>query len=165
MRGRLWLEHARVGQWFEVAAGENLVELVDEGGVDDAVGGQGLAGAAVVEGAAVHVGDGAAGFGDEEGAGGDVPGIEVEFPEAVEAPGGGVGQVEGSGAGAAHAVRAHGDLVVEVDVGILVAFVGGKPVASRLSESFFVAETWSGLPFSSAPEPFPAEKSSSRVGS
>ncbi len=55
--------------------------------MDEAVGGEEVA-AEEVEGVAVDVGDLAAGFGEDEGAGGDVPGFEGEFEEAVEAAGG-----------------------------------------------------------------------------
>ena len=93
--------------------------------VDEAVGGEDLA---AVEGelAAVEVGDAAAGFLEQQIAGGGVPGIEAELPVAVEAAAGDVGQVERRRAGATNAVRAQRELLVEVDVGAVVALLAGK---------------------------------------
>ena len=53
--------------------------------------------------AAGEVADAAAGFGDEQRAGRDVPRLEAHLPEAVEASRGDVGEVERAGAGAANA--------------------------------------------------------------
>src|SRR5208337_121646 len=74
----------------------------------------------------VKAGHQTAGFLDQEHAGGGVPGIEVEFPEAVIAAAGDIDQVEGRRSRTPHTVRAQGDLVIEVDVRIQVPLVAGK---------------------------------------
>jgi hypothetical protein len=111
-------------------AGEDLFEEVEGGGVDEGVGGEERVAFEGV-GAAVHIGDFATGFFDEEFTGGHVPGAELEFPEAIEAAAGDVGQIDGGGAGAADAVGDHGELVVEVDVDIEVAALGGEAGAEE----------------------------------
>ena len=65
-------------------------------------------------------------FHHQQRTGGGVPWVEMELPEAVDAAAGGVGQVERGGTGAAHAVRAQRELLVEVDVGADVPFAAGK---------------------------------------
>ncbi len=57
---------------------------------------------------ALDVRNGPAGFAHHDLPGGDVPGLQVAFPVAVEAAGGDEGEVEGGGAEAAEA----GDLVL-----------------------------------------------------
>ncbi len=52
-----------------------------------------------------------------------VPGIEIKLPEAVEAPGSYVAQIERSRARPAHSVRVQRDLVIEVNIRILVPLV------------------------------------------
>ena len=113
----------RIG--VEVAAGEHVGEKVLHRRVDEAVGGEDLA---AVEGelAAVEVGDAAAGFLDEEIAGGGVPGIELELPVAVEASAGDVGEIKAGRTGATNAVRAQRELLVEVHVRAGVALLAGK---------------------------------------
>ncbi len=110
---------------LEVAASEHVGEEVFHRGVDEAVGGKDFA---AVEGelAAVEVGDAAASFFDQEIASRGVPRIELELPVAVETAARYVGEVEGGRAGAANAVRAQRELLVEVDVGALVTLVAGK---------------------------------------
>src|SRR5262245_10291274 len=75
------------------------------------------------EGSAAKIGDFAAGLADDEHARSSVPGIEVEFPKPVKAPAGHVAEIQRGGTGAAHAMRAQRELVIEVDVGVLVPFV------------------------------------------
>ena len=53
--------------------------------------------------AAGEIADAASCFDDEQRAGGDIPGIEPDFPESVEAARGDIGEVESAGAGAADA--------------------------------------------------------------
>ena len=65
------------------------------GGGDDPAAGE-------VERATGEVGDQAAGFADQHGAGGDVPGAQAFLPEQIEAAGGYVGEVQG---GAPQAAR------------------------------------------------------------
>src|SRR5215211_1162146 len=59
--------------------------------------------------APAKVGDHAAGFPDKQTTGGDVPGREMLFPEAIEAPGSHVCQVEGGRTRAANAAGGGGD--------------------------------------------------------
>jgi hypothetical protein len=80
---------------------------------------------AEVPGAAVDAGEGAAGLADQEGAGGDVPGLEVILPVGVEAARGEVGEVEGGRAGAADAADL-GDDAVELEE--VVGRAGGAGV-------------------------------------
>src|ERR1039458_1625024 len=82
----------------------------------------------------VKAGHASAGFLDQKRARGRVPRIQIEFPEAVVAPAGDVGQVEGRRSGAPQAVRAQRDLVIKVNVGILVPLVAGKAGAEDRSE-------------------------------
>src|SRR3990172_752621 len=70
--------------------GEDLLQL----GVDAAVGGGDFF-PAQAEGHALEVGHHAARFAHQQDAGAHVPGLQIEFPEAVEAPGGDVAEVEG----------------------------------------------------------------------
>ena len=56
-------------------------------------------------GRAFEVGDDAAGFANEQDAGGDVPRREAQLPERVEAAAGDVGEVERGGAAATNARR------------------------------------------------------------
>ncbi len=75
--------------------------------MEGAVGGEDLGGP-LGEGV-VEIGDAAAGFGEDEGAGCDVVEIEVEFPEAIEATGGGVAEVQRGGAHATDALNLRND--------------------------------------------------------
>src|SRR5262249_30619333 len=64
----------------------------------------------------VDVADRTSGFANHDQAGGDVPGVQVAFPVAVEAAGGDEGEVEGGGAEAAQscdAVLDRGHLAAE----------------------------------------------------
>ena len=99
-------EVRRVGQ-----AGAGQLGLQD--GVEGWAGGHEVT-VAEVPGAAVDAREGAAGLADEEGAGGDVPGLEVILPVGVEAAGGEAGEVEGGGAGSADAADL-GDDAVELE--------------------------------------------------
>ena len=54
---------------------------------------------------AVQPGDPAAGFLDDQRAAGDVPGLEIAFPEAVHAPGRDLAEVDRRRAEAAHRAR------------------------------------------------------------
>src|SRR5215471_10971545 len=55
-----------------------------------------------------------------------IPGIKVELPESIETPTGHVAEIKGSRPGAAHAVGAQRELVIEMDVRVLVALVTGE---------------------------------------
>src|SRR4051812_13430019 len=83
-----------------------------------------------------EVRDDTAGLGDDERAGGDVPRLELQLPEAVEAPGGDVAEVEGGGAGAADALRAarHAAEIFQIVVGVLAVVVGKAGREQRLVE-------------------------------
>ena len=71
--------------------------------------------------AAVGVGDPAAGLGDQQQARGDVPGVEVALPVAVEAAGGDPGEVQRRGAEAADAGHPLADLVQLLQEGRVLA--------------------------------------------
>lgn len=123
------------GEGDAEAVGEDVGEEVEGLGVDGVIGGEDV-GAVEGGGTTFHVGAAAAGFVDEEDAGGLVPGVEAEFPEGVKAPGGDVGEVEGGGASAADTVGEHGHLVEEVDIDVLVAACRGEAGGK---EAFFEA--------------------------
>src|ERR1051325_3176581 len=82
-----------------------LLQRLDHLVVDQAVGGERLL-AVDGEFAAGKIRDDAAGLGDDERAGGDVPRLELQFPEAVEASRGDIAEIERGGTGAADALRA-----------------------------------------------------------
>ena len=107
----------------------------------------------------------AAGLLHDQHAGRRVPGIEIELPEAVEAPGRHVAQIERRRARAAHAMGMQRDLVIKVNVRILVPLVAGKTGGQQAFLQLAVFETWIGSPFSCAPLPCSAVNNSSRVGS
>ena len=71
---------------------------------------------------------------NQKRSGGRIPRIQIEFPIAVETSAGGVSQIERSGPGPPHTVGPQSNFLVEVDIGILVAFRLGNPVASKASE-------------------------------
>ena len=98
--------------------------------VDETVGTQGLA-AGDLKWTAGKISDTPAGFLHKQHAGSGIPRIEIELPETVEASRGYIAEIERSRAGAAHTVRAQRDLVIEVNVRILVAFVAGKPSCNQ----------------------------------
>ncbi len=75
---------------------------------------------------AIEVADSSASFLHNQDAGRRVPGIEIEFPETVEASAGHIAQVESRRPGAAHAVRAQRDLVIEKNIGIFVPLMTGE---------------------------------------
>ena len=68
----------------------------------------------------------AAGFLNQKHARCRVPRIQVEFPEAVVASAGDIGQIERGRPGASHSMRAQRDLVIEVNIRILVPLVAGE---------------------------------------
>jgi len=94
--------------------------------VDGSIGCEQVGAGNEVVGGTVHVGDGSAGFFDEELSGSHVPGVEPKFPESIEATAGDVGEIDCRGTSAAHSMGNHGELVVEVDIDVLVASAAGK---------------------------------------
>jgi len=79
---------------------------------------------------------------DQEDTCGDVPFRKAEFPEAIEAAARHGGEVQGSGAVAAHAVRVLREVAVVLKMGLSLRLRTGKPVQSRLVESVAFLETW-----------------------
>src|SRR5690242_13236710 len=79
----------------------------------------------------VHVADAAARFADQENSRRHVPGVQAELPERVEAPSGDVRQVDRRRTGAAHAVRSHRYLVIEMDVDVVMPLPAGKAGGSE----------------------------------
>src|SRR5262249_15486266 len=87
-------------------------------------------------GAAGEVGHAAAGLGDEQCAGGDVPRVQVGLPVGVVVAGGDAGEVEGGAAGAADVAAAQDQVVEGADVVLddLVALVGEAGGEERLAQ-------------------------------
>src|SRR6059058_874545 len=74
----------------------------------------------------LEVGDLAASFFNEQNARGDVPLVEAEFPEAVEAPGSHTGQIERRRPVAAHTVGSLSELAVILKIRADSAVAHGK---------------------------------------
>ncbi len=74
----------------------------------------------------VHVRTFAARFGDQQNAGGHVPGIQAKFPKGIQPPAGYIGQIQRRGSGAPHAMRDHGELIVEMHVDVLMPLAAGE---------------------------------------
>ena len=74
----------------------------------------------------VEAADLAAGFFHDEHARSRVPGIEIKFPETVEATASHIAQIEGGRSRAPHAVSAQRNLVVKMNIRILVPLTAGK---------------------------------------
>ena len=68
---------------------------------------------------------------DQQDASAGIPGIQIELPVAVVAAGGNVGQIQRGRTGAAYAMGAQSELMIEVNVGILVALEAGKTGAQN----------------------------------
>src|ERR1700733_1573088 len=69
---------------------------------------------------AMHVCRNAAGFPHQQNSGGNVPGIQAELPKHIQPPAGDVSQVQSRRSRAPHAMRQHGELIVEVHIDVLV---------------------------------------------
>src|SRR6266849_3047822 len=67
-----------------------------------------------------------AGFFDQQDACGHVPFCKAEFPEAIEAAGGNTGEIQRSGAIAAHTVRVLSEVTVVLKIGARFAVAHGK---------------------------------------
>src|SRR5581483_3809258 len=94
---------AERGQLFQAAAFEDGLEFAQQAGVNAAVGGEHFV-AGNLEGAAAEIAERPARFANQHCAAGGVPGIEVEFPEAIEAAGSDRGEVERRRSRTPHAV-------------------------------------------------------------
>ena len=96
-----------------------------------------------IERRAVHAGDAAARFLDDQRAGRDVPRLQVLLPEAVEAAGGDVTEVERRRAEAPHRARAAEERAEQLHeiAASACARRTGKPVTSSASISADVSET------------------------
>src|SRR5262245_49620580 len=68
-----------------------------------------------------------AGFLDNQNPRGRVPRVQVELPESVVPSASHGGEVKRRRTSPSHAVRSQRQLMIEVDVGILVALVAGEP--------------------------------------
>ena len=64
--------------------------------------------------------DGAARFANQQHSRGHVPGIQAELPEQIQPPAGDISEIDRRRAGAPHAVRKHGELIVEMHVYVLM---------------------------------------------
>ena len=98
--------------------------------VDEAVGGEDD-GAVELIGFPGEIADFAAGFFDEEDAGGDIPFVEAKFPEGIEAACGDAGEIERGGAIAAHSVRALGEVTIVLKIGAGFTIANGKAGAEE----------------------------------
>src|SRR5215467_6302171 len=98
--------------------------------VDEAVGGENERPAKLIR-LAHEIADFAAGFFDEKNACGDVPLVETEFPEGVEAARSDAGEIEGGGTVAADAVRALGEFPVVLEIRAELAVARGKSGAKQ----------------------------------
>jgi len=74
----------------------------------------------------IETADLASGLFNDQHARSRVPGIEIEFPEAVVASAGHIAEIEGGRSRPAYTVGAQRDLMIEKNVGILMALVAGK---------------------------------------
>src|SRR5262249_12431511 len=102
----------------------------------------------------------------DQQAGRDVPPVELELPEAVEAPARHVAEVERGAAVAPHAAGALHRSPEEVEVVALrVAHVVGETGASSARPSSRSRDTRIARPLRLAPPPRTASNSSSRSGS
>src|SRR5713226_7044573 len=98
--------------------------------VDEAVGGEndGAAELVWISGKIAHS---AAGFFDQQDAGGGVPLLATTFPETLEAAGGDAGKVQRGGAVAAHSVRGLGEVAVVLKIWAGLAVAHGKAGAEQ----------------------------------
>src|SRR5207245_9428992 len=76
--------------------------------------------------AALKVGDSATGFFNDQHSSRRVPGIQIELPESVEAPARHITQIQRRRSGTPHTVGSQCDLMIEVNIGILVALMAGE---------------------------------------
>src|ERR1017187_7486236 len=121
--GNDWQRHA-------IAAVKNLAEDLHDLLVQVAVIRQQMWRVEIVRPSA-HIGYQAARFGDQQPARRHVPGLQSEFPKPVQATAGHPRQIDGGRACAAHAMRGHGKLMVEVHVHAQVAPTGGEAGAQQ----------------------------------
>src|SRR4051812_47548692 len=80
---------------------------------------------------AVEIGDFSSRFFDQQYAGGDIPFVETEFPENIEASGGHTGEIESRGPVASNAVRAQRKIPVVMNVWTGDALMRGKSSAQQ----------------------------------
>jgi hypothetical protein len=104
--------------------------------VDQGVGGEDHRAAERIR-LARKIADFAAGFFDEQHAGGGVPFVQAKFPEAIKAARGHASEIQSGRAVAAHAVRAQRKIPVVVNIGIGQALVNGKTGAEQTRRKRF----------------------------
>src|SRR5947199_4562986 len=102
---------SRICQRLEPASGENLRELTLQRRVDQPIRRQGLA-AIQLKRSMLKIGHLATSFLHNENAGGSVPGIQVKFPEPVEAPAADITKIQSGRSGAPHSMRSQCDLTI-----------------------------------------------------
>src|SRR5690348_2839972 len=73
-----------------------------------------------------HVGDAAARLAHDQAAGGGIPGFQVELPKGFETATSGVAKIQRRRAHASDTMAAQSDGVIEVDIRIAMALMGGK---------------------------------------
>src|ERR1700756_4071158 len=121
----LSLVFAGLRQRNEPSSRKDLLEFVQKRVVHQSVRRQCLT-AVQFKRRSVEAADLAARFFHDEHAPSGIPGIEIKFPEAIEAAAGDIAQIERRRSRAPDAVRAQRDLVIEINIGILVALMAGK---------------------------------------
>src|SRR5579862_1061496 len=81
---------------------------------------------AQIERRSVHVRDGAAGLANQQNSRSHVPRIEAEFPKKIEAATGDICEIDCGSSRAAHTMRKHRELIVEMHVHVLMPLAGGE---------------------------------------
>jgi len=103
---------------FDLTAGKHVVEKAQDLPGEQTVGGQDLF-AIETKRLAVEADHGTTRLQHQQRAGRRIPGVQIEFPIAVEASARCVCQIERGRSGSSHAMRAKRDLLIEVDIRIL----------------------------------------------
>src|SRR5215813_332053 len=101
-------------------------KVVDQLLMDKPVGSKNLSWSANFEGRSVILRHFPASFFHHQYTGRCVPGIQIELPVAVEAAAGSIGKIQSGLTGTTDTVRVQGNLVIEVNVRVLVAFLARK---------------------------------------
>src|SRR6185436_13863432 len=114
-----------VGEWVQAAALENCLKLADEFVVDQAIRSQRLP-AIELERPAAEIAHRSSSLFHNQHTCSSIPGIQIELPKSVHASTRHIAQVQSRRSRSPHAVSAQRNLVIEVDVGILVALVAGE---------------------------------------
>src|SRR5258708_26468881 len=124
-QGSSSLVFAWIGKGLKASAGKYFFEFVQQCFVYQSIRGERLA-AVEFKWRTVKAAHLPARFLDDEHACRCVPGIQIEFPEAIETPRRHATQVERSRSSPPHSVSSQRNLMVEINIRILMALVAGK---------------------------------------